>query len=47
MSGAYHIKLYIHKRADNFTWSLVAVYGAAQDFFLREMVNLAKDNTQF
>ena len=34
--------------SDNFTWSLVVVYGAAQDVhkfaFLRELVNLAKDN---
>jgi hypothetical protein len=47
-SGDYHIKLHIRNRADNFTWSLVAVYGAAQDeykaYFLRELVNLAKDN---
>jgi endonuclease/exonuclease/phosphatase family metal-dependent hydrolase len=47
-SGDYHIKLHIRNRADNFTWSLVAVYGAAQDeykaAFLRELVNLAKDN---
>jgi hypothetical protein len=46
--GDYHIKLHIRNRADNFLWSLVAVYGAAQDEFkadfLREMVNLAKDN---
>jgi hypothetical protein len=46
--GDYHIKLHIRNRADNFIWSLVAVYGAAQDeftaYFLREMVNLAKDN---
>jgi hypothetical protein len=46
--GDYHIKLHIRNRADNFIWSLVAVYGAAQDEFkadfLREMVNLAKDN---
>jgi hypothetical protein len=47
-SGDYHIKLYIRNRADNFTWSLVTVYGVAQDEFkadfLRELVNLAKDN---
>jgi hypothetical protein len=47
-SGDYHIKLHIHNRADNFTWSLVTIYGAAQDEFkadfLRELVNLAKDN---
>jgi hypothetical protein len=46
--GEYHIKLTIRNKADNFTWSLVAVYGAAQDAFkadfLRELVNLAKDN---
>jgi hypothetical protein len=46
--GKFHIKLHIRNRADNFIWTLVAVYGAAQeDFkaaFLREMVNLAKDN---
>jgi hypothetical protein len=28
--GDYHIKLHIRNRADNFTWSLVTVYGAAQ-----------------
>jgi hypothetical protein len=47
-SGDYHIKLHICNRADNFTWILVAIYGAAQDEFkadfLRELVNLAKDN---
>jgi hypothetical protein len=46
--GDYHIKLHIRNKADNFTWSLVAVYGAAQEEFkadfLRELVNLAKDN---
>jgi hypothetical protein len=46
--GDYHIKLHIRNTADNFTWSLVTVYGAAQDEFkadfLRELVNLAKDN---
>jgi hypothetical protein len=46
--GDYHIKLHICNKADNFMWSLVAVYGAAQDEFkadfLRELVNLAKDN---
>jgi hypothetical protein len=44
----YHIKLHIRNRADNFTWILVAIYGAAQvEFkadFLHELVNLAKDN---
>jgi hypothetical protein len=34
--------------SDNFRWSLVSIYGAAQDEFkldfLREMVNLTKDN---
>jgi hypothetical protein len=46
--GEYHIKLTIRNKADNFIWSLVAVYGAAQDAFkadfLCELVNLAKDN---
>jgi hypothetical protein len=46
--GEYHIKLTIQNKADDFIWSLVAVYGAAQDAFkadfLRELVNLAKDN---
>jgi hypothetical protein len=44
--GDYHIKLHIRNRVDNFTWSLVVVYGAAQKEykadFLRELVNLAK-----
>ena len=46
--GDFHIKCHLQNKADNFTWSLVAVYGAAQDAhksdFLRELVNLAKDN---
>ena len=46
--GDFHIKLQIRNKSDNFIWSLVAVYGAAQDAFkpafLRELVNLAKDN---
>jgi hypothetical protein len=46
--GEYHIKLTIQNKVDDFIWSLVAVYGAAQDAFkadfLRELVNLAKDN---
>jgi hypothetical protein len=44
----YHIKLIIRNKADDFIWSLIAVYGAAQDDFkanfLRELVNLVKDN---
>ena len=44
----FHIKFHIHNKADNFVWSLVAVYGAAQEdykaAFLSELVNLAKDN---
>jgi hypothetical protein len=32
----YHIKLHICNRVDNFTWSLIAFYGAAQE--------VAKDN---
>ena len=47
-AGVYHIKLHIHNKVDNFTWTLVAVYGAAQEEFkadfLHELVNLAKDN---
>jgi hypothetical protein len=46
--GEYNIKLTIRNKADDFIWSLVAVYGAAQDAFkadfLCELVNLAKDN---
>jgi hypothetical protein len=46
--GEFHIKLHIRNKAANFIWSLVVVYGAAQDEFkadfLRVMVNLAKDN---
>jgi hypothetical protein len=46
--GEYHIKLTICNKVDNFIWDLVVVYGAAQDAFkadfLRELVNLAKDN---
>jgi hypothetical protein len=48
LGGDYHIKLHIRNRADNFMWSLVSVYGAAQDefkpAFTRELVNLLKDN---
>ena len=47
-TSEFHIKFHLRNKADNFTWSLVAVYGAAQDehksVFLRELVNLAKDN---
>jgi hypothetical protein len=47
--GEYHIKLTIRNKADDFIWSLVVVYGAAQDDFkadfLCELVNLAKDNS--
>ena len=46
--GDFHIKMHVRNKADNFIWSLVAVYGPAQaEFkadFLREVVNLAKDN---
>lgn len=46
--GEFHIKLHIRNKADNFTWTLVAVCGAAQDEFkaefLLELVNLEKDN---
>jgi hypothetical protein len=47
--GEFHIKPTIRNRANDFIWSLVAIYGAAQDAFmanfLRELVNLAKDNS--
>ena len=43
----FHIKFHVRNKAGNFVWSLVAVYGAAQEEykadFLRELVNLAKD----
>jgi hypothetical protein len=46
--GEFHIKFHLWNKSDHFIWSLVAVYGAAQDehkaAFLRELVNLAKDN---
>jgi hypothetical protein len=46
--GDFHIKLHIRNRYDNFISSLVSIYGATQDVhkpsFLRELVNLAKDN---
>ena len=46
--GEFHIKFHLRNKSDNFIWSLVAVYVAAQDEhkadFLRELVNLAKDN---
>jgi hypothetical protein len=46
--GDFHVKLHIWNKLDNFTWSLVPVYGAAQEEFkadfLLEMVKLAKDN---
>jgi hypothetical protein len=47
-NGEYHIKLTIRNKDDDFIWSLVTVYGAAQDDFkadfLCELVNLAEDN---
>ena len=47
-SGEFHIKFHIHNKADGFIWSLVAVYGAAQEerkvAFLRELVNLANND---
>jgi exonuclease III len=43
-----HIKFHLWNKSDHFIWSLVSVYGAAQDehkaAFLRELVNLANDN---
>src|SRR3954464_6721312 len=47
-TGEFHIKFYVRNKADNFVWSLVAVYGAAQEeqkaAFLRELVNLANND---
>jgi hypothetical protein len=47
-SRDYHIKLHIRNKADNFTWSLVAIYGATHEEFKADflcvLVNLAKDN---
>jgi len=47
-SGEFHIKFHIRNKADGFIWSLVAVYGAAQEerkaAFLRELVNLANND---
>jgi hypothetical protein len=46
--GDFLIKLHIRNKSDNFIWTLVSVYGAAKDAakpaFLRDLVNLAKDN---
>ena len=46
--GDFYMKFHIRNKVDNFIWSLVAVYGAAQEShkvaFLREVVNLARDN---
>ena len=43
--GEFHIKVHIRNKADNFLWSLVGVYGAAQDefkpAFLRIVVDLS------
>src|SRR3954467_14750823 len=41
--GDFFIKLHIRNKADDFVWSLVVVYGDAQDVykanFLREVIN--------
>lgn len=46
--GEYHIKFHLRNKSDNFLWSLVAVYGAAQEefksAFLKELVNTCRDN---
>ena len=46
--GDFCITMHIRNKSDSFIWSLVAVYGPAQEAsktsFLCEMVNLAKDN---
>jgi hypothetical protein len=45
--GDFHIKLDMRNKSDDFIWSLVSVYGAAQGVhkhaFLQEMVNLANN----
>lgn len=45
--GEFHIKFHIRNKVDNFVWSLVVVYGAAQETqkaaFLRELVNLVNN----
>jgi hypothetical protein len=33
LDGDFHVKLHIRNKLDNFTWSLVAVYGATQEKF--------------
>ena len=47
--GEYHIKFHLRNKSDNFLWSLVAVYGAAQEefksAFLKELVNTCRDNS--
>src|SRR3954464_13559692 len=47
-TGDFHIKFHVRNKADNFVWSLVAVYGASQEghkaAFLRELVNLANND---
>ena len=46
--GEYHIKFHLGNKSDNFLWSMVAVYGAAQEefksAFLKEFVNTCRDN---
>ncbi|SPT19449.1 unnamed protein product [Triticum aestivum] len=46
--GEYHIKFHLRNKADSFIWSLVAVYGAAQEefksAFLKELVNTCREN---
>ena len=44
--GEYHIKFHLRNKSDNFIWSLVAVYGAAQEefksAFLKDLINTAE-----
>src|SRR4051812_34588840 len=46
--GEFHIKFHIRNKDDSFIWSLVVVYGAAQEerkaTFPRELVNLANND---
>ena len=48
MGGEFHMKYHLRNKSDNYIWSLVIVYGAAQEdrkeAFRRELVNLARDN---
>lgn len=46
--GDFNIKFHLQNKVANFKWSLVAVYGVAQDgrkaSFLKKLVNSCRDN---